>query len=739
MSIVNRHSLGGRVRGRMVVAALLCSVVVQSMVVGVVPSSASTTPTSGPQWSAGTTLVANKGGVDVVSCVAATFCVAGDHTGDVSYFNGSSWSTPQNIDGANAITAIACPTTTFCVATDAIGQYVTMTGSTWSSPVPFHPFESLQMLGVSCSSPLFCMAVGETSNFTPVDYYYNNGVWTLDSVNLGPGDNSAFDAVSCAPTDVCLATDFGGNVTTFTLSAGSTPTFSHTTTKIDPTDQTYIANSISCVTATSCVAGSNSNMVSTFNGVSWTTVTPFLLGANGVLVSCVATTCVANDSNAQAVSSSVPFTTWSTPGTITIPSQINGVSCYAVLASAACQAVDNDGFSVALTLGTNGVPLYTPSTTVFDPPHVLSSVTCASATYCIAGDTAGETVTYQNAKWSSPQVITTQPLGVREVRCASSTHPFRALQCAAVIGDYAAYHLGSHTATWKPEVGTSTTYAISCSSRCEYLSPEGKSSGLVGGYLPKLPPNAIVTDVSCPASAHACMAIDSSGDFYVSRGATWSIGPRIESSKTVVAWSLSCVSTSFCVAIDLSGDAYEFNGTSWSRPEKISALGLYAVSCGATYLCVATDLLGGAHVFNGTRWLTTKSGFTSGALHGVSCPSASTCVAVDSSKAYTLSIPTVPTHISYLASTRAESVEGRTVVKVSVTAATAPTGTVTISAGTVTCAATLKKVTAGSSRAHCTLRTTRSGPTRFVTVFGGSYGYAPSGPRDLVERVLAAK
>ncbi len=738
MKSVSGLSSAHNVRGRWLLAVLLCCAVMVTTSADATPSGAAPASSShAPLWSSGTTLVPTKGGVDVVSCATATYCVAGDHSGAVSYFDGSSWSTPQDVDGTNAISAIACPTTTFCVATDAAGQYVMMNGTTWSAPAAFHQFESLEMLGVSCSSVSFCVAVGETSNYTPVDYYYVNGAWNFDAVNLGPTDNSAFDAVSCVATNVCYATDFSGSVTTFTLGAGSTPTFTHTTTKIDPTDQTYIANSISCVSTTSCVAGSDTNQVSSFNGVSWTTVTPFLLSASGVLVSCVATTCVANDSSAQAVSSTAPFTTWSTPGSITVPSQINDFSCYPLLASAACQAVDNDGFSIAITLGTNAVPIYTASTTAFDPPHDLTSVTCASATYCVAGDLAGEAVTYQGTTWSTPQVITTQPLGVREVRCSSSKHLATSPRCAAVIGDYEAYHLGSATSTWEPVPGVTTTYAISCSSQCEYLAPEGKSTGLVSGYLPKLPTNAIVSDASCPANESTCFAIDTSGDFYVSKGSTWSMGPRIEASPTTVTWALSCVSTSFCVAIDLTGHAYVFNGTKWSNPKRISSLGLYALSCGATYLCVATDLLGGAHVFNGTTWLATRSGVKSGALHGVSCPSATFCVAVDSTKAYTLTIPTDATHLSYVTSTPAQRVKGRTVLEVLVTAATTPAGTVTISAGSASCTATLKKITDQTARAHCTLKTTHTGPTRFAADFSGSYGFAPSGPRDLVENVLA--
>ena len=123
-------------------------------------------------------------------------------------------------------------------------------------------------------------------------------------------------------------------------------------------------------------------------------------------------------------------------------------------------------------------------------------------------------------------------------------------------------------------------------------------------------------------------------------------GPRVESSATQTLWALSCVSTNFCVAVDLGGHAYVFNGIKWSAATKVSVLGLYAVSCASTYFCVTSDLLGGAYIFNGMRWQATAnvSGFSP--LVGVSCPSANSCVAVDSSKAYTVSVPTDKTKIA---------------------------------------------------------------------------------------------
>ncbi|MBW4029474.1 MAG: hypothetical protein HIU57_02190 [Acidobacteria bacterium] len=696
------------------------------------------------KWTSGTTLSDAMGGVNAVSCATSTFCVAVDRSGAVSRFNGLTWSAPQTIDGTTSLTAISCPTSTFCVATDVRGDYVMMEGAAWGQPTPFASLNSPVMQSVSCPTSSFCLAVGQTANFAPIDYYFYNGVWSPDAVAFSPSDTSSFNAVSCTASLTCLATDLGGGVMTFSFSATPTPTLSHAPapTPIDAAVMGFAAASIACVSATSCVVGSKTNQVSVFNGTSWTTSTVFMAGATGVQVSCALATCVANDSLGQGISAVAPFGTWSNTGQLNMLSQIDGLSCFALTTSVGCLAVDNDGFSVAISLDANGVPTYTPAASFFDPPHTLTSVSCANPSYCIASDAAGETFTLRNGSWSPAKVVTTVPLGIREVRCGPSERPYASLACAAIIGDFHALSLRSYRAAWSPALPSATqTYAVSCASRCEYLSPAGRSSGLVGGYLPRLPLGDIATDVSCPATTTDCVAIDNAGQSYVSQKGRWHLGPRVESNRALELWSLSCATMSFCVAVDIQGHAYTFDGTKWSAGAKVSKLGLYAVSCGATYFCVASDLLGGAFVYNGARWLATAnvSGFN--ILHGVSCASATSCVAVDSTKAYRLTVPTARTTIAFDAPSRGASVVGRTVIAVKVSSTTAPRGVITLSAGTKvnapSCTATLKAVSATTSHAHCTIATTRTGATLFDATFSGSYGFAPSLARPFLEMIVA--
>ena len=41
-----------------------------------------------------------------------------DQSGNVLTYNGTSWSAPDDIDGANALYSVSCPTASFCSVLD---------------------------------------------------------------------------------------------------------------------------------------------------------------------------------------------------------------------------------------------------------------------------------------------------------------------------------------------------------------------------------------------------------------------------------------------------------------------------------------------------------------------------------------------------------------------------------------------------------------------------------------------
>jgi len=82
-----------------------------------------------------------------VSCPTASFCAAVDYNGNALTYNGSSWSSPDQIDPGLAdldeidgwLSSVSCPTASFCTAVDSVGYGFTYDGKSWSSPTRSTP------------------------------------------------------------------------------------------------------------------------------------------------------------------------------------------------------------------------------------------------------------------------------------------------------------------------------------------------------------------------------------------------------------------------------------------------------------------------------------------------------------------------------------------------------------------------------------------------------------------------
>jgi hypothetical protein len=205
-----------------------------------------------------------------VSCApATTFCVAVDSAGDAVLGSGSAWAAPAAVDPGQELVSVSCPSSSFCMAIDANGGSVTYDGSGWSSRagVPSSVGGVSQLVSVSCVTSLFCVAVGNTdSSSSGAAFVWSGSIWSapteIDPPLLpdGPGNplQPAFlDSVSCVSASFCIAADRIGNLITFDGSAWS----SMSTGLPGP-------SSISCASTASCVVLSGQTLVS-FNGTTW--------------------------------------------------------------------------------------------------------------------------------------------------------------------------------------------------------------------------------------------------------------------------------------------------------------------------------------------------------------------------------------------------------------------------------------------------------------------------------------
>jgi hypothetical protein len=138
--------------------------------------------------------------LNAVSCVtinSAPLCFAVDNHGNVVSYNGTSWSSLDDIDGKTALKAVSCVTpdgvTPYCTVSDNAGNVFTYSGTSWSAAITIDsPFD---LTSVSCSSSTVCVA-----NDTAGDVFITSNDWasfTNKKVINTMGQMSCFDTMTC--------------------------------------------------------------------------------------------------------------------------------------------------------------------------------------------------------------------------------------------------------------------------------------------------------------------------------------------------------------------------------------------------------------------------------------------------------------------------------------------------------------------------------------------------------------
>lgn len=168
------------------------------------------------------------GGLLAVSCVSPTFCMAvgsveqaGQGTTLAEVYDGSAWSvvpTP-NVPGAtdNELLGVSCSSPTACTAvgfSQSLGVAQTLAeqwnGTLWSiQPTPLATASGLA--AVSCTSATACTAVGGSGSFPDANgsalaESWNGTAWSIEQVpQTGRGSAEALRGVSCVSSTGCTA------------------------------------------------------------------------------------------------------------------------------------------------------------------------------------------------------------------------------------------------------------------------------------------------------------------------------------------------------------------------------------------------------------------------------------------------------------------------------------------------------------------------------------------------------
>ncbi|MGH9088848.1 MAG: WD40/YVTN/BNR-like repeat-containing protein, partial [Acidimicrobiales bacterium] len=288
-------------------------------------------------------------------------------------------------------------------------------------------------------------------------------------------------------------------------------------------------------------------------------------------------------------------------------------------------------------------------------PSVLTAVSCAKPTDCVAGGQGGSgaaivTTTDGGSTWTSVAVPDdTEGLRINGVSCAATT-----AHCVAV-GSHSGGSVvlvssdgGTAWAAGTVPSGVTDLYGVSCTSSLDCVAV-GQGAGLEGAVITTTDGGATWTShtltgnstslglnaVSCVGSVTQCVAVGSGSGFAVvatpSGGGTWSA--TAPPSGVTGLNGVSCTTSSHCVAVGQgSGDEAAIitttDGTTWSSetvPNNVTGLGLNGVSCAATG-CIAAGTASGESVVLGSTgpgqgWFGGISGTWSGdhLLDGVSC------------------------------------------------------------------------------------------------------------------------
>jgi hypothetical protein len=336
---------------------------------------------------------------------------------------------------ANQLFGVSCVSSRYCVAVGlnenaeesvkgggALIQ--TWNGKAWKSVAPKAPKGALsaQLLGVSCKSPIACVAVGDYlnagGNGVPLAEIWNGKTWTPTAPATPKGSSGGqFLGVSCAAAKSCVAvgsdfTNSGGAALAESWNGGKW------TLSRPPEPKGSVVgelNKVSCPSTTRCIAvgswGTNTAgfaLADSWNGTTWAR-TPVPAPAVGQQdadltgVSCpAAKSCVAVGTGTTGLKGGlVSFAdfwngaTWKT-GKISWPKGVSnnfltGVSC---ASAKSCLAVGNANINVndnghtgrAAATGWNGKAW--TATTVAAPgkgkASLFTEVSCLSAANCVA-------------------------------------------------------------------------------------------------------------------------------------------------------------------------------------------------------------------------------------------------------------------------------------------------------------------------------------------------------------------
>jgi hypothetical protein len=270
---------------------------------------------------------------------------------------------------------------------------------------------------VSCSSPSFCVALGQDSNQATVSYTFDGSSWSGPATVGGTpaADNTTSPTtVSCPEQGFCV----GGldNGSTYVLENGSW----------NPSTHLAAGPTVTCTSSRFCMAEDGIDHVATFNGSSWSGPVSIGAGVGDGAVSCASPSFCADVGGGSASQTAYTFTGGAWKGPANIGSGDNNLESVSCVPSGMCVAVGESAKGGFVESTYKGGSWSAAAHILLGSGDPITTVSCASATFCVAVGVDANIGIYDGNAWQ--QVYTPDSNDAVDVSCPTTSF------CMAVGG-----------------------------------------------------------------------------------------------------------------------------------------------------------------------------------------------------------------------------------------------------------------------------------------------------------------
>ena len=291
--------------------------------------------------------------------------------------------------------------------------------------------------------------------------------------------------------------------------------------QIDPAN---VMASVSCPTSDFCAAVGSRGSASTFDGHRWTT--PKEIDPHEALdaVSCASPTfCVAGGERGSVLRFN--GTSWSDPVSLTGPNSFESVSSVSCTSTTSCVAVSEFGSAF-----TYDGQQWSPGTSVnVGDGDGLHAVSCASASFCLAGGYGAiRLFAFNGAGWRPVVAATETAVGDGRIVISCVRGPTCLVASVGTISLYS----GSQVKVFASSGG----FAHDGSDVVDRNTYVGSSGDTL---------SASITSMTC-VTDQSCLAVDNTGHALYLVGDRWLSSPR---RSPIPLLSVSCPSTRFCMSV----------------------------------------------------------------------------------------------------------------------------------------------------------------------------------------------